>query len=188
MTTLNFSRLVSSLRLLILAITFAAGIQSAKAADEPGSYLGVMFGGNKTPNTSDSFNPTYGITLGGKISPVIGLGFFGNYFGHDSTGSFLGLPTGSSTRNFVLAGQLNYSIGGLFFGGEAGAAITSWSGNISSIHSGSSDTSFVYGPVAGYDIVINNSISVGAQAHYLVSTTNSGRDNLQVFAALKFWR
>ena len=68
-----------------------------------------------------------------------------------------------------------------------GAGINSWSANVSSLHTGSSNTSLVYGPEAGYDFRIASAVSIGAEVHYLMTNADGGANNLQGLASLKVW-
>ena len=177
----------------IIVLTILSSVAQAEDRMESRStqglgYLGLLAGGNKSASSETNATPTFGLTLGAKLAPAFGIGFLGSYYGQTSSGSLLGLPTGSSAKTLVLAGQANYFIGGLHLGGEIGTAISSWSGQISKVHTGDSTTSMIYGPEAGYDFIIARSVSLGAEGHYLISTAESAVDNIQVFAALKFWQ
>lgn len=152
-------------------------------------YLGLLLGGD-TSSDSDTNNTkmTEGLTMGAKIIPEFGLGVLLTYRGQTSSGAVLGLPVGVSTHTYTAAAQANFFVGGFHFGGEAGPSITSWSGNISSIHSGSSATSLAYGPEAGFDYKILSALSVGAEAHYLFSSDNNNVNNFEGFVGLKVWQ
>jgi hypothetical protein len=153
------------------------------------SYLGLLLGGD-TSNDSDLNNAkmTFGVTLGSKIIPEFGLGVLLSYRGQTSSGSVLGLPAGVSTNTYTAAAQGNFFLGGFHFGGEVGPSITSWSGNVSSLHTGSSATSLVYGPEAGFDFKIVSALSVGIEAHYLFSSDSNNVNNLEGFVGLKLWQ
>ncbi|MGE0615046.1 MAG: outer membrane beta-barrel protein [Bacteriovoracia bacterium] len=161
----------------------------ANALESSVGYAGFLLGGNiaSTSGSDGDTRPNIGLTLGGKISPEFGLGFYGGFSGQRSSGTFLGLPSGTSTSMTILAGQLNFFAGPLHLGAEAGAAISSWSGNISSVHAGDSTTDFVYGPQGGVDFQLVPNLSLGAELHYLITTADSGVNNLQALAALKVW-
>ena len=182
--------------LSLLVIAGMASAVTANASSEVTAmdlgekgYAGILFGGNSTTNAPDSnqTTATFGATLGAKIAPEFGLGLFGSYFSQRSFGSFMGLPTGASTSTAVITGQGNFFAGGLHLGAEMGPAISSWSGNISTAHTGNSNTTMVYGPEAGYDFKFTKTMSLGAEAHYLFSSGDASINNVQAFAALKVW-
>lgn len=151
-------------------------------------YLGLLAGGNSSTSAEGNATPTFGLTLGAKLAPSFGLGFLGSYYGQSSSGSLLGLPSGTSMSTLILAGQANYFMGGLHLGGEIGAALSSWSGHISRLYASDNVAAMIYGPEIGYDFLIGKSLSLGAEGHYLISTAASSVNNIQLFAALKFWQ
>jgi hypothetical protein len=168
-----------------------AGDDAASGADQT-AYAGIMIGGNISTAsngtiTDSSMTPTIALTLGMKMPTNFGFGLFGSYFGRTSSGSFLGLPTGTNTGTTMLLGQGNYYLLGAHLGLEAGVAISSWSGTISSVTSGSSTTSLVYGPNVGYDLKIDKTISLGVEVHYLFSTAQNSVNNVQTLASFKIW-
>lgn len=162
---------------------------TSESRDEKTSYLGLLLGGD-TSSDSDSNNAkmTEGLTMGAKVIPEFGLGVLLTYRGQTSSGTVLGLPAGISTHTYTAAGQANIFMGGFHFGGEAGPSITSWTGNVSNIHSGSNVTSLAYGPEAGFDYKILSALSVGAEAHYLFSSDSSNVNNFEGFVGLKLWQ
>jgi len=175
--------------LVISLLSLASLVQAEENTTSQGlGYLGLLAGGNSAEGSQDSASPTIGVTFGTKLAPNFGVGFLGSYFGETSSGSLFGLPTGTSASSIVLAGQANYFLGGFHMGGEMGAAINSWSGRISNSYSGNSNTAMIFGPQAGYDFAVGKAVSLGAEAHYLVSTADNGSNNFQIFAAVKFWQ
>lgn len=164
-------------------------------ADDGGdqaAYAGIMIGGNFSTASDgtisdSSMTPTIALTFGTKMPSNFGFGLYGSYFGRTSSGSFLGLPSGTSTGTTMLLGQGNYYVAGLHLGLEAGVAVSSWSAGISSVTSSNSNTSMVYGPNAGYDLKIDKTISLGVEVHYLFSTAQNSVNNAQTLANFKIW-
>lgn len=159
----------------------------ATSDGSPFGYAGVLLGGNGSPSLEGRLTPTIGLTFGAKLAPALGVAVMGTYYGQMSSGSLLGLPTGAAAKTLTITGQVNYFVGGFHAGGEVGATVSSWSGNLSSIHLGDSANGIVFGPVVGYDLTLGKNLSIGAEGHFLISTVKSGVDNLQAFAALKYW-
>ena len=193
-TTIETSRYTPLFLILLAgaltsATTARASEVSATESSGDRGYAGLLFGGNSTTNSSDpnQTTTTFGATLGAKMTPEFGIGLFGSYYTQRSSGSFMGLPTGASTSTAVITGQANFFAGGLHLGAEAGPAINSWSGNISTAHTGNSNTNMVYGPEAGYDYKFTKTMSLGAEAHYLFSSGDASVNNIQALAALKVW-
>jgi hypothetical protein len=156
--------------------------------EEPSSYFGLVAGGNSTAGAKERATPTFGLTLGSLVAPELGIGFLGTYYGQSSSGTLFGLPTGSSMKTINLTAQLNYFLGGVHLGGQAGVAISSWSGYVSNLHVGNSTTTMILGPSVGYDFKLGRALSLGGEAHYIFNTTEGRANNLQVLAALKFWQ
>ncbi|MEO5969753.1 MAG: hypothetical protein ABIQ95_07470, partial [Bdellovibrionia bacterium] len=92
-----------------------------------------------------------------------------------------------NTGTTMLLGQGNYYFMGAHFGLEAGVALSSWAGEISTLTAAGSNTSLVYGPVAGYDLKIDKTISLGLEVHYLFSTAQNAVNNVQTLASFKIW-
>ncbi len=163
--------------------------ETSTASQGEKGYAGILFGGNSTTNSpgDNQTTTTFGATAGAKLASEFGIGLFGSYYSQKSSGSFLGLPSGASTSTAVITGQGNFFAGGFHFGAEAGPAISSWSGYVSNVNAGDSRTVMVYGPEGGYDYKLSKTASIGAEAHYLLSTGDSSIDNIQFLAALKVW-
>jgi hypothetical protein len=87
----------------------------------------------------------------------------------------------------LVLGQLNFFAQGLHIGGEVGPAFSTWSGNISTISAGSSSTALNYGPEVGYDFPLSRRVSLGAEAHYLLTNADGGVNSFQFLGALKVW-
>lgn len=151
-------------------------------------YLGALLGGAMPTATNANTNGAAGGTVGVKLSNDVGLGVMGLWYGESSEQSFLGLPVGTQSSTFFLGLQANLFLGGFHIGGEVGPAISSWEGNVSSIHAGTSETSLAYGPHAGFDFRLSKAVSLGAEAHYLFTEAEGGNDSVQALAALKIWQ
>jgi len=155
--------------------------------DDRPNYLGVLLGVNTPTGEGSSSTATVGATLGSKVVSYFGVGLFGSYSGQTSSGSLLGLPAGTSTSTTLLTGQGNFMMGGFHLGGEIGAGISSWSGAVSTLHAGTSNTALIYGPEAGYDFKLTSAVSLGGEVHYLFSNAEAASKNLQALATLKVW-
>jgi hypothetical protein len=161
----------------------------AGAAEPQNFYVGALAGANlPNGNSGSNVSPTFGATVGAKLAPNFGIGGFGTYYGQSNSGSFLGLPTGTSTSTFNLAGEANFFAEGFHVGGDIGAAFTSWSGNVGSASLGTSNNSLIYGPEAGFDFPLGaGGLSLGAEAHYLFNNASNSQNNLLLLGALKIW-
>ena len=175
-------------KLLVSAIVFGAFSLPASAVERM-TYLGGLVGANFVNNDSNaSANTNFGVTAGAKLSPQFGMGFYGTYYGQSESASIFGLPAGTATRTYNLAGELNIFASVFHFGGDAGAGISTWEANVGSVNQSNSNTAFIYGPEAGFDIPLGSSaLSLGGEAHYLFTNATDGRNNLQVLGALKVW-
>ena len=151
-------------------------------------YLGLALGANTTIGSNENASPTYALVFGANISPEFGIGFFGSHYGQSSSGSLFGLPTGTTTSTLILAIQANYFFNGAHLGGEIGTAISSWSGHISTVNAGDSASAVIFGPQAGYDFLVGQSISLGIEGHYLFTSAKDGVTNAQILGSVKFWQ
>jgi hypothetical protein len=185
-TMTHFKRFsVSIVISAVLASTLA--FAADEAVDHP-LYVGALIGANlPNGNSGSSVSPTFGATVGAKIAPSFGIGAFGTYYGQSNSGSFLGLPTGTSTRTFNVAGEANFFASGFHIGGDIGAAFTSATGNIASASVSSSDNALIYGPEAGFDFPLAPGLTLGGEAHYLFNNSNNSQNNLLLLGALKIW-
>jgi|GEM_PF-3556936 len=148
-------------------------------------YLGGLVGGSDLGSGNSDTN--YGLTLGGKWGDVVGLGFYGTYARTTGTADNFGLPTGTNVRAFRLLGEFNVFLAWLHVGVDIGAAINTWAQVPGDVNASTSETQMIVGPQAGIDIPIAGPLSIGAEAHYLVSTAEFEDNELQAMAALKLW-
>jgi hypothetical protein len=180
-----------------MLLTFSAS-PWASAADEvrststdphPKLYVGGLIGANFPNGDADSSKgATFGVTVGTKLAHGLGVGFLGTYYGQSNQRTFLGLPAGTSTRTYNLLGQINFFAADIVrIGADVGAMINTWSGNISSLSTGTSSTTLVYGPQASIDIPVIPGLTVGAEAHYLFNHESQNQDNLLLLGAVKVW-
>ena len=155
--------------------------------DELPGYIGVLAGVNQPSGSGANTTPALGLSAGARIIPNFGLGVFGAYFGQTSAGGLLGLPSNTAVSTGLLVGQARIYLSGLHIGAEFGGAMKFWSGTSSALHGGSSTTSLVYGPEAGYDHHLSRNFSLGGEIHYLISTAEQDVNAIQLLAAVKFW-
>ncbi|MEO5970125.1 MAG: hypothetical protein ABIQ95_09375, partial [Bdellovibrionia bacterium] len=104
------------LPLTALAVVFSmstvAQAEDTGGADQ-GAYAGILIGGNISTAsngtiTDSTMTPTLALTLGTKMPTNFGFGLFGSYYSRTSSGTFLGLPSGTNTGTTMLLGQGNY--------------------------------------------------------------------------------
>ncbi len=162
---------------------------TAASGDATQLYVGALVGANFPNGDADSSKAAvFGATIGAKVHPSFGVGFLGTIYGQDNTGSFLGLPAGTSTRTYNLLGQLNFFAANVLrVGADAGMMINTWSGNLGSLSGRTSNKTFVYGPQVAIDVPILPVLSVGAEAHYLINHDNGNQNSLLLLGAVKFW-
>jgi hypothetical protein len=163
-----------------------------KEAGDQNLYIGAVLGvtrasGSDGTLSDATLSSTYGLTAGFKLSPRFGLGILASRYGTTSTDTILGLPIGTSSSSTLLLGQLNFIMGGIHFGLEAGKAAQSWDGAISSLTGGTSSSSTVYGPQAGIDFRLDKTITLGLEAHYLFSNAQNVVSNIQALSSIKIW-
>jgi hypothetical protein len=154
-------------------------------------YFGALIGANIPSGNAGSDNSTnFGLTLGAKVAPYLGLGFYGTYYGQSDSGRVFGLQVGTSSSTFNLAGEINGFFSIFHVGVDVGAQVVSWSANAGNASIGRSNTAMIYGPEAGFDIPLGSAVShlsLGGEVHYLLTTESQGQNNLQALAAIKFW-
>lgn len=176
--------------LISLLSTATMAAQAETTSQEGGRrfFVGALVGANfPTGNLGTNVSPIYGITAGAKIAPLFGVGFFGTYHGQTSTGSILNLNAGATTARFVLTGQADLYLSVFHVGINAGAEIHSWAIGAGPSVLGTTNTGFVFGPEAGFDIPLSPMVSVGAEVHYLLTTLQSAQGNMVAAANVKVW-
>ncbi len=150
-----------------------------KTSGDQNFYIGTL--------SESNISPTVGLTVGIKLSPRFGIGVLGSRYGMTSSSTILGLPVGTASNTTLLLGQANFILGGFHLGAELGPSINSWDGTISSLNTGTSSSSLVYGPQGGIDFRLDKTISLGGELHYLLSTAKNVVNNIQALAVLKIW-
>ena len=176
--------LIASIMVLISSSAYAAG-----------GYVGILGGGNiaNVANTFESDSntkttPAIGVKVGAKIIPELGLGFYGSYVSQSNSTSVFVLTAGTKTKTYYLTGEVNFFLLIFHAGVNLGVAITTWSADFENVTTSSSNTALVYGPEVGFDIpIIPNLVSLGGEAHYLLTSKSDGVNNLQVLGAVKVW-
>lgn len=112
----------------------------------------------------------------------------GVYFDYDSLGSVLAPGTNTSYGNSYihLLARGDYYFGGDYAGLRAGIDLgpSFYSTNLPG---GSNSTNFTYGAHAGYDFVINSSLSFGPEASLFFSSQTNGPTIFNVLANLKLY-
>ncbi len=136
-----------------------------------GFFLGPSF-------VNDSVGTTFivGGHVGAKLSPFVGVGFYGSFqnlaSGSDDFGDSITLD------ETILAGELNiypvYDVP-VYFGAKVGVGITSVSGQVSDFYASASQANFAVGPALGFDIPVSGNFSLGSElnAIFLVDTGGS---------------
>lgn len=163
---------------LLLSVVFLFAT-SAFADEQTSGYIGGLIGANiPGSGNGSSSGVAVGGTVGVKLDPSFGVGIWGTYNSQDNSRTIFGLPAGTSTKTFNLAGEVNFFSSPLHVGADLGRAGYSWSDN--------SNSAMIYGPEAGLDIPFGP-ISIGAEAHYLFSTAANSQNNLLVLGAIKVW-
>jgi len=165
---------------------------TAYAALDKQSYVGVLAGTNLGnvgySNSTTKADLNLGLNAGAKVIPELGLGFYGTYFGQNNSGSVLGINTERATRTWYLAAEINLFASIFHVGADLGLGINTRSSEFGSISSSSSNTAFIYGPEAGFDIPLGKTqVSLGGEVHYILTTEDEGRNNLQLFGSVKVW-
>lgn len=176
----------------VMTMALVATSTVAYASDDKNGYVGALLGtslaNNGESNSSMTASSNFGLEVGAKLIPQLGIGFFGSYFGQNNSASIFGLPAGTSTKTYLLAAEGNFFSSVFHAGVDLGVGINTWAGNVGSASASSSDTSFIYGPEAGFDIPLGQStVSLGGEVHYLLTSADEGQNNLQILGALKVW-
>lgn len=176
----------------VLAAALVLASTSAYGASDKNGYVGALLGTSLAntggSNSTMTGNSNFGLQVGAKLVPEFGIGFYGTTSGQRNSASVFGLPAGTETRNYALAGEANIFASVFHAGVNLGVGINTWSANIGSAQANSSNTAFIYGPEAGFDIPLGQSmVSLGGEVHYLLTTESEGKNNLQLLGALKMW-
>jgi hypothetical protein len=165
----------------LLGVTpFVLGLMTqAHAAIGTNSYAGALLGASFMNSTT---NFTVGAEGGYRLDPTWGVGGYLTYLSQGITVA----GTSYNTSFTTLAAQGMYffadSLDGLRVGLDAGLGFSS-----TNQPAASGSTGFIIGPMAGYDYILSNQISVGAEGDLLFNTASSSSANLQLFAAVKYW-
>ncbi len=156
--------------------------------DERNSHIGLLVGAT-IPSTSGARPAAAtGITLGNRFAPHLGVGLQISYFGQRNSGAFLTFPQGSETSVLYLLPQLQIYLDLLHFGVEGGLAFRSASGAAETLNgSGTSTTTFIFGPTLGYDYKLSRAFSLGAEAHALFTGSEAELTQFQAFFSIKLW-
>ncbi len=185
---LSYGKIIASA--LLLTGLAGSAFATEKSFADKSTYVGGLIGESfANGNSQSSSNMNFGLTVGTRVSPDLGLGIYGTYYGQSDSASVFGRPVGAtSLRTYNICGEMNFFASVFHLGGDAGLGISSWEGSIGQNSVGSSRTSFIFGPEAGFDIPLGTSaLSLGGEVHYLFTNDSEGQNNLQALAALKVW-
>jgi hypothetical protein len=134
---------------------------------------------------------TLGVDGAYQVSPNFQVG---GYLTYNSISQVAGI----SSSLFTLAPEASYILtnagilNGLRVGGKAGLSVTSLGSGTATVANttitaeGDTSLGFVIGPHLAYDAPINKTMSIGAEANYLIYTSNDGFNAFNVLAAFKF--
>lgn len=118
----------------------------------------------------------------------------GGYFTYNSISQVAGISSSLFTitpeASYLLtnAGILN----GLRVGGKTGLSIASLGSGTTTVAGttittqGDTSLGFVIGPHIAYDVGLNKDLSLGAEANYLIYTSNDGFNAFNILAAFKY--
>jgi hypothetical protein len=171
---------------LYSAPSYAQATSSGSSLIDVGALVGVGFLNKDLGNQID-----LGVDAGYKILPNIQVG---GYFTYNALNN---IP-GSSASLFTVAAEASYILedvgvlSGLRIGPKLGVGFVNFSSGTSATvpgatTTGTSSTSFVYGPHVAYDWPMMSSTTIGGEANYLLYTSNTGFNAFNLLASLKFW-
>ena len=177
----NFKSLFLAAFCLISVSALVPNTNEAQASDfGAGILLGPTFG-----NSSTFF--TYGVTGNYKIMSPWGVGASLTRY---STSTTIGTNKTDSSLTTITA-QGTYSLAqylpGLRAGAQLGLGLTSASATIGTLVASASSTSFIIGPMAGYDFNLNERLSVGGEGNLFFSTATGSSAFFQLLGTLKYW-
>jgi hypothetical protein len=183
-----YAALVGLLTGLILLTTGGtASATQQEVMTESAISLGALFGPGFF-NNENGTNASLSAEAEYKYDPSLG---FGVYVAYASLGSTDVPGTGTVDKTMVfVTPQVNYYFGGrwagLHFGGKAGLSFTNTS-NLTPGSTTDTKTNLAAGPSLGYDYALENGLSIGGEANYLISTSTPSSNVFNLLAAVRYW-